>query len=239
MSSTSEKSHAKNLANFEAEISFCTAYGAAYNPSRETLSLEYLTDLLNQSRESLNQVTNAKNQYDIIINERQIAFSKLKSTSTRIINALDATDASDEVVADAKSINRKIQGKRASEKLDGDGEAKTISTSQQSYDSLVENFAKLFALVEAEPNYSPNEADLIVLALHSYLHELRDANSKVINAYTLYSNAMITRDKILYAKNTGMVDTALEVKKYVKSVFGATSPEYKQISGLEFYRPRN
>ena len=28
--------------------------------------------------------------------------------------------------------------------------------------------------------------------------------------------------------------TAKEVKAYVKSVFGATSPQYKQISGLEF-----
>lgn len=30
------------------------------------------------------------------------------------------------------------------------------------------------------------------------------------------------------------LETAQEVKKYVKSVFGATSPEYAQISGLKF-----
>ena len=32
----------------------------------------------------------------------------------------------------------------------------------------------------------------------------------------------------------GMVDTALDVKTYVKSVFGASSPQYKQVSALKF-----
>ncbi len=34
-----------------------------------------------------------------------------------------------------------------------------------------------------------------------------------------------------------LVETAFDVKKYVKSVFGATSPQYKQISSLEFTKP--
>lgn len=33
---------------------------------------------------------------------------------------------------------------------------------------------------------------------------------------------------------TGLVQTALDVKKYIKSVFGATSPQFKQVSGPEF-----
>ncbi|MDR2083871.1 MAG: hypothetical protein LBP67_02610 [Bacteroidales bacterium] len=46
-------------------------------------------------------------------------------------------------------------------------------------------------------------------------------------------------DNLMYKKEkSGMVDTALEVKKYVKSVFGATSPQFKQVSKLEFSRPK-
>lgn len=37
---------------------------------------------------------------------------------------------------------------------------------------------------------------------------------------------------------TGLVDIVDDVKKYVKSLFGASTPQYKQISGLKFTRPR-
>ena len=31
---------------------------------------------------------------------------------------------------------------------------------------------------------------------------------------------------------------AIDVKKYVKAIFGATSPQYKQISGIKFTKPK-
>jgi len=37
MASTSETGHAKNVANFEDLISFCTGYGTAYNPSKAAI----------------------------------------------------------------------------------------------------------------------------------------------------------------------------------------------------------
>jgi hypothetical protein len=48
------------------------------------------------------------------------------------------------------------------------------------------------------------------------------------------SNFRIARNVILYANETGLVDIAGEVKKYIKSVFGGTSPQYKQVSKLKF-----
>ena len=38
----------------------------------------------------------------------------------------------------------------------------------------------------------------------------------------------------MYKANTRMVDIALDSKAYIKSAFGATSPQYKQISGIAF-----
>ncbi|MDR2084406.1 MAG: hypothetical protein LBP67_05375 [Bacteroidales bacterium] len=238
MSSHSEKGHAKNVANFETEISFCTAYGTAYNPSKQSITITALNELLQQSRTALNEVTREKNTYDLAVNERKIVFSTLKPTATRLINALDVTDASYETVADAKSINKKIQGGRTSAKPSEDEDKKTISTSQQSYDSLVENFSKLLDLIALEPSYAPNEEELRIDTLNQYVEKLRSTNLIVIETYTVYSNSMISRDNVMYAEKSGMVNTALEVKKYVKSVFGATSPQFKQVSKLEFSRPR-
>ncbi|MBA3898837.1 MAG: hypothetical protein H0X62_01295 [Bacteroidetes bacterium] len=63
---------------------------------------------------------------------------------------------------------------------------------------------------------------------------MKTKNSNVIKATTPYSNSRINRDKTLYAPNVGLVDIAQASKKYVKSVFGSSSREFKLISGISF-----
>jgi hypothetical protein len=245
MASTSETGHAKNVANFEDLISFCNGYGGSYNPSKAILQIGNLTTLQSNALNSIAGVTSSKTAFANATNARQTGFDPLKKLCTRIVNALDATDATDKLVKDAKTINNKIQGKRAGEKPNPvttpgseAAEDKTISVSQQSYDALVDNFSKLIDLVGTEPTYTPNETELQISTLQTNLGNLKATNTAVINTYTNYSNSRITRDSILYAPTSGLVDVALEVKKYVKSVFGATSPQYKQVSKLEFKRPK-
>jgi hypothetical protein len=111
---------------------------------------------------------------------------------------------------------------------------KTISASQMSFDNQVDQLNKIIELLKLEAQYSPNEADLTVAGLQARLNGLKTANSGVINGYTQWSNSRLQRDNQLYNPVTGLVATALAVKKYVKSVFGAGSPQFKQVSGLEF-----
>jgi hypothetical protein len=88
--------------------------------------------------------------------------------------------------------------------------------------------------VSQDANYKPNETELQVATLQTKLDGLKTANTDLINGFTNWSNARINRNTTLYNPLTGLVQTALEVKKYVKSVFGASSPQFKQVSGLEF-----
>jgi hypothetical protein len=244
MKSTNETGHVKNVANFEDLISFCTAYGISYNPSKTTIVLSALNAKFIASETRIAKVTNTKNSFDYVTGIRQIKFAVLKPLATKIINALDATDASKTVIKDAKTINRKLQGtspKTAKTPLNetnlNANTPKTISTSQQSYDRLISAFNELIDLVEAEQYYIPNEIALKVVTLHALLLDLKAANSLVISKNTEYSNARIERNETLYDPTNGLVVNALDVKKYVKSVFGATSPQYKQISGLKFSKP--
>lgn len=242
MASTIETGHAKNVATFEDIISFCTGYGATYNPSKAALKLPALATLLAAAQAVLQTVKTSKTAHDNTTNLREIVFKVLKSLATKIINALAATDAAQQTVDDAKTINNKIQGKRAKSIEVPDAAAlaagaepvKTSSTSQQSFDKLIDHFAQLIALLTAEPKYLPNENELKVATLNTLLTDMKAKNTGVINAATAISNARIARDKTLYDPTTGMVDIALDVKQYVKSVFGATSPQYKQVSGLKF-----
>ncbi|MGE0637112.1 MAG: hypothetical protein AB7P01_11770 [Bacteroidia bacterium] len=262
MASTSETGHPINVANFEDLTSRCIGYGIRYQPTKAALQIPSLQALRLTAQGNLIAVNSAIVILINSINARQIAFDPIKPLATRMVNALDATDASDELVKDAQTLNRKIQGKRKGETKPpttptdpvppvppvpptGTDPApvpptpEQISVSQQSYDSLLENFNKLILLVASEPSYTPNEPDLQVASLNALALTLTAQNTAVIDATTALSNARIARNHTLYDEKTGLYDIAQEVKKYVKSVFGATSEEYKQIRKIKFtdYKP--
>jgi len=311
MASTSETGHAKNVANFEKLISFCTGYGASYNPSKVSIKLPALNTLLTAANAVLLLVKTTKTTFGNTQNVREIAFAGLRKLCTKIINALEATDASQQIIDDAKTINNKIQGRRATPvratvfnipangfitvdnipsgtpfnntgttnlsftPLSGSpallvvaGQSVSVqgqfiptiivhnestttagkfsimthatnSVSQQSFDGLIDNFGKFIQLLAAEPLYIPNETELKVVTLNAQLvNPLKSSNSAVIGANTAFSNVLITRNTTLYGDKTGLVDVAGEVKKYVKSVFGIRSAQFKEISALKFVKIR-
>ena len=114
MASTSETGHAKNVANFQNLIAFVTGYGATYNPSKNALKLPQLIALKADAETKLADVVTKNTAYNNKVNERLNAFSGLKSLSTRLVNALQTTDATTETIGNAKTFNRKMQGKKAS-----------------------------------------------------------------------------------------------------------------------------
>lgn len=242
MPSTSETGHAKNIANFQDLIAFVTGYGTTYNPSKNALKLPQLNALLTISQTKLADVITKNTAYNNSVNDRMLAFDGLKALSTRLVNALETTDAPKEKVSDAKGFNRKLQGKRASTPAtptDPNTPAPaTISASQQSYDQQIQHFAGLISVLESETSYTPNETELQIATLTAKQADLVAKNNAVSIAYTGISNSRINRNKTLYEDGTGLVSVATEVKKYIKSVFGASSPEFAQVKGIEFKKVR-
>ena len=238
MASTSEIGHAKNVANFQDLIEFVTAYGATYNPSKNSLKLPQLIALKASADATFADVITKNTNYNNKVNERITAFSGLKSLSTRLVNALQTTDATTETIGNAKTFNRKMQDKKASSTqtpTDPNTPApNTISTSQQSYDQLIQHLAGLTSILEAETSYTPNETDLQVATLQTKIADLTAKNTAVATAYASISNSRIARNETLYSSSTGLVETANEVKKYIKSVFGASSPQFAQVKGIQF-----
>lgn len=243
--SVSETGHAKNVANFQELISHCTDFGSTYNPSKTALELSSLNSLLTNAQAELTKVAAAKNTFNAATSHRQAAFSPLQPLCTRIFNFLSAVEPSDHIIADARTINNKLQGRRSKPIPKAppteEGEAlapKHISVSRQSYDMLIANFAEFINFLSLVPSYTPNEPELQITSLNGYLDSLKTSNLSLITAEVKYNNERIARDKILYLENSGLVDTALNVKKYIKAIFGITSAEYKQIASLQFSRPR-
>jgi hypothetical protein len=80
--------------------------------------------------------------------------------------------------------------------------------------------------------YNPSKASLKLPALKAL------KIYAVATAFTKVSNSRIARNKTLYTAQVNLYETALDVKKYVKSIFGTGSPEYAQVSSLKFSKPR-
>ena len=242
MASTSETGHAKNVATFEGIISFAKGLGAKYNPAKDSLKIAALESLHKNAKEALNATKTAQATFNNATNKRAATFKSLNIFSTRLM-ATASVFLPKEAVADLKTINRKIQGTRATQPAEkpANGQPapndKNISTAQLSYDSLLDHFEKITETLNSHPDYKPNEPELTINGLKAKLTEMRQANSNVIDAYTGWSNARIQRDDVIYNALTGLVAAAADVKNYIKGAFGFKSPQYKQVSGIQFSKP--
>ncbi|MBP9932910.1 MAG: hypothetical protein KBF25_04395 [Chitinophagaceae bacterium] len=88
-----ETGQAKNVANFEDFISFITAYGATYSPTKTAIKLANLNTLLTTAKADLLNVTTKTVAFNNATNAREILFEPLRPLSTRLVNAFSATDA--------------------------------------------------------------------------------------------------------------------------------------------------
>ena len=203
----------------------------------KTLKLQTCKTLHTEAATVLNGVEEKRNANKKAIHERKVAFENLKPVCTRIINFLEILSLNEGTLNQAKSLNRQIQGgtKRTKPTVEeNDTPARTISTSRQSFTQQTDNFGILVQLLETIPNYTPNEDELKIETLQTYLETLRTTTKNVDQTEAELNGKFIERSQILYASNTGLYDRAQNVKKYVKSVYGSTSAEYTKISKIEF-----
>ena len=238
MASTSETGHNKNVTNLETLIIRCEGFGAQYNPTNSLIVIPNLTTYYQESKQLVKEVKTTEAPFNEVEGRRAIVFKPVKPTGTKFLNALKGANAPSSVIADAETINRKLQGKRADntpvETPIGATPKDRVSVSQQSYEMQVDHFEKLIELGTIEPSYNPNEIPLKIATLTAYKNELLAINTEVKTKYVPYSNALKSRNAKLYNPETGIVSITQMVKNYVKSVFGASSAEYKSISKLTF-----
>ena len=239
MPSTSEVGHAKNVANLQKLTEQVNVY-TLYNPPVDNIKVANLQTLYNTASTKLNEVEDKRNANKNAITLRQSAFENLKSTCTKIINHLGILGLPQGTIDQAKSLNRLIQGgqkKATTPPEERKEETRTVSTSRQSYTQQAENFGILLQLLSTIPAYNPNEDDLKLTNLETYKNSLVSSTQSVDQTEAELNNKLIERDNILYTEGTGLYSIAQNVKKYVKSIYGATSTEYANVSAIKFTSP--
>ncbi len=236
-----ETGHAKNVSSFALMIALCTGYGGDYDPTNAMIQLGQLNLALTAAQAGLDDVQLKIAPWKNGVADRENIYAGIRPRTTQILAAFDACGADKNKVDNLRTYHRQVHGARATALPEDDpgtpeNEAAGNSVAHLSYVQIAEAFGQILAILAAEPLYIPNETHL-TLVTNTALHAAMEAANVSVTAEAVpLSNSRISRNEALYADTTGILDRAALVKKYVKSLYGATSPQYAQVSGLEFKR---
>jgi hypothetical protein len=237
MSSTNETGHAKNIANFTDLIIVCKNLGTRYNPGRADLKISAVSKQLADTETAQALLNKRVPLRTSAVAQKDAAFKNLPGRTTRVVSYFKSCHPLEGELGNARTIAKKIKGETKKGKAAKEGAA-GISTSQMSMDSRIENLNRLIEVVAANSNYTPNEADLQVSGLTTYAGQLKSLSEAVLEAEGPENEARASRNQLLYNSQTGLVAIGNDIKAYIKSVFGASSPEYKQVSGIRFFNKK-
>lgn len=238
MSSKSENTQAQNISNFSQVIDIIKSFGPIYQPSNTTLLLKALIDQRNRILVIDQEFKDKRTIFNIAIDDQQLEYEGLAKLTTQILSAFKASGASAKSLETLQTFTRKIKGQRSAKiKPMGEGkntEDNSISVAQLSYANRASNFATVISFLQAEPKYKPNEYVLSVAGLQEKLEELNSTYQAVSSVQAPFAAIRIRRIEALYHPETGLVNTVKLIKAYVKSLFGAQSAQYRQLTGIAF-----
>jgi hypothetical protein len=198
--------------------------------------------LLKEAQSSLQDVSLKQDAYHRILNAKSSAFDGLDILANRVIGTMEALQMPEATIEDARYFYRLLAGKRATPaprspipSEDSDEEKlKTHGFQQLSYVAKASNFFKMVQMVNALPAYVSNEPDLQIPALMERAAPLQSLIEEADKAKIALSTARLKRNRILYRANTGMVDNAKLVRRYIRVAFGTRSGEAAQLKEVSF-----
>lgn len=238
--SSSEVGHLKNMTNFQTLSLILQEMGMHYNPTNSDIHLHNLTLFQFDLNVAFQIFHEKKPLYTNAVVNREMAIAKLSKTTSKILNHFRSLRISTADKENLSAMVKKIRGDKKLLKSKSDSpETKTISTSQMSYDSRIANLDAIISFLKSHPEYNPNEEDITIEALESYLEELKTL-TQIVNAT---ANALLTarknRNNLLYHNNRNVIGLAKEIKAYLKSLGHAGHPYYKAAVRLQFTNLRN
>ncbi len=239
MTSNSETGHSINIGNFKKLHDVVRGFGGTWNPSNTDLTVPSLFSKWTAADMAHTALNAALQRVREPLNERKILFKGLDPLVTRTLNNFYSTKASDEAKKDAKGIGDRIRGTKAKDlttPTEGIPNASSISTSHRSYVQKADGFHQLIEFYRNQPLYAPNEDALNLEALDALYGQMRTMNDGVGALLEPVEQVRLTRDRELYAQDTGIVDLSVAAKKYATGLFGANKAETRMLTGLKFTR---
>jgi hypothetical protein len=247
MSTYYETGHSANVAGLLKLNQLIATFGVVYNPANTAIKAPALATLLTNANTKLTDVNTAFTTWKSATNQREIGFQAIKKLSTQILGALQSTGTVQQTiddlsfqVANMRSSGTKLTkvdaGKTAEPMNLPAEEVHTHSTSQQSFDSQLQHFQKMILIIQGVPAYNPNETGLKIVSLQAQFANLTTLNNAANSSWATLKDKRIQRNLFFYSKDAGLLDQVKQVKAYIKSLYGASSQQYKAAASIKFIR---
>jgi len=199
-----------------------------------------------EARATQNNVGNSLADFRTVALERAVMIDAFDSLATRMVAQLEARGASKETINDARSYERKVQGRRAKAKAkdnpetpDIDESEKSISASQQSSAAKISTMYELLDFCEAQSEYADvTQEGLNAADVRDYIDTTQAKHDSSIVAAAKLSNDRISRNRTFYNNDGSICNLAARYKALVKGAYGAKSPEYKAVNAIPFKKPK-
>lgn len=232
-----------NVTNLKLLNSAIVGFGNRYNPINEQISAATLQSVFLHGQSVINAVDIAQAANTNAKNTRSKSFESLSKLITRIGNAFKSIITDESARTQIRSLILLIQRGRVNPKKSKPAENaitedpmpdQGAASHKSGYDKQLDNFSKLIQFLASFPAYKPNESDLSVAGLTLFYNELTLNSQAVIDTQANLDKSRRDRENVIYQPVVGLIQLGNNAKSYIKSVFGAGSLEYRQISKLKF-----
>ena len=235
-----ESGHVVNVNNLKKARDFATGWGGKYQPSNSQLDVGKMTTLVTDAETQLDSVQVTKTPYRNATAAADDAFAGLSKLTVRVQKAAKAGGAPASFLDDLETPARKIKGLRATPAVQDDPNTpvdesqQSVSASQMSRTQRIEHLDEMRSLLESQPLYKPNENDLKTASLQALSADLQTKVDTISTTFVPFSNALGSRDDVLYTNDANVYKTGTLFKTYVEAAFGRNSTEWNQVKSLEF-----
>ena len=116
MASTSEKGHAKNVANLKTLITYLTSLQADYSPTKATIAVANLQTLYDDCSIAMDAIKAALPPFSAAVDVQELAFKPLSKLVTRVLNSYASVVEDKQELQTATSLKNKITGTASNQK---------------------------------------------------------------------------------------------------------------------------
>lgn len=234
MSSTSQASFSSRLARGKKLHQFMLTF-TDFSPDLPELSSVEFKTMLDSMDTTQVQHTETHHAFSEAALERRTLFTEDKSSMVKrlaLINSyIRAKFTKDsQIYTDVNKLVKKIRGEKPL-KIGKNPDVETISRSERSYGSQMENFTDLVTLAtQLEETYKPANKEIRLVELQSFQTRASEMNNRTALKFAAFKPKIAERQNGFDLLNS----TANRIKDMVKSQYGVASSEYKLVKGLSF-----
>ena len=249
MSTNSETGHPVNANNFIGKVNRVKQEGESYKPSNAEILITALEPICALITTAMKTVSETKAALVNATAKRKIAYVQMDAYATNAVDMLKSSGATREEEDHASSLLAKYKGERIGDvpneeeikaKAVAEGKEavipKTISVSQQGFINKLSKFTDIVVYLKTVTAYKPNEEELKTETLELFIEQVGKLNEAKDNASKAYTDALVERNKLMYAEPSGAYFLSKKIMKYVSSTKGKKSQLYKDLQKLPVKR---